>query len=138
MFHRLPFKHRTEISTEKESDRSGKEHAEFYSLIGYYDCTIRSELRFQKVARTYLILFDLRHRFPIQSGWILNRDPNSADLLNANKMRVPLSIPILALNRYVCATPDKRRSIQSLPEAVQPIPRSLRLRDKRVLYGGRP
>jgi len=52
----------------KGSDRNGKEHAEFYSLIGCYDCTIRSELRFQKVARAYLILFDLRHRFPIQSG----------------------------------------------------------------------
>lgn len=137
MFHRLPFKHCTEISTERE--RPERERARrIYSLIGYYDCTIRSELRFQKVARTYLIPFDLRHRFPIQSGWILNRDPNPADLLNANKMRTALSIPILALNRYVCATPDKRRSIQSLPEEVQPIPRSLRLRDKRVLYGGRP
>src|ERR1041385_5424975 len=137
MFHRLSFKHCTEISTEG-SDRSGREHAEFYSLIGYYDCTIRPELRFQKVARAYLILFDLRHRFPIQSGWILNRDPTPADLLNANKMRAPLSIPVLALNRCVCATPDKRRSIQSRPEAIQPIPRSLRLHDKRVLYGGRP
>src|SRR5215217_5611670 len=92
MFHRLPFKHCTEISTERE--RPERERARrIYSLIGYYDCTIRSELRFQKVARTYLIPFDLRHRFPIQSGWILNRDPNPADLLNANKMRTALSIP---------------------------------------------
>lgn len=83
MFHRLPFKHLYRDKYRKGSDRSGKEHAEFYFLIGYYDCTIRSELRFQKVARAYLILFDLRHRFPIQSDWILNRDPNSADLLNA-------------------------------------------------------
>ena len=50
---------------------TGKSTQNFISLIGYYDCTIRSELRFQKVARADLILFDLRQRFPIEARWIL-------------------------------------------------------------------